>query len=116
MLGVRVVFWDLRKSFLYRLYHGGVENSRLDSLLPNLDGVSAYNLSPSTFIFFPDLLSVITKLQIILYMAVSHSFETFLGLILFLEASLQALNQVCGLIDDALRDRVVSSIFRATLV
>ncbi|XP_071917499.1 protein unc-13 homolog isoform X3 [Coffea arabica] len=63
-IGVRVVFWDLRKSFLYRLYHGGVENSRLDSLLPNLDG---------------------------------------------------ALNQVCGLIDDALRDRVVSSIFRATL-
>lgn len=63
-IGVRVVFWDLRKSFLYRLYHGGVENSRLDSLLPNLDG---------------------------------------------------ALNRVCGLIDDALRDRVVSSIFRATL-
>ncbi|XP_027084431.2 protein unc-13 homolog isoform X3 [Coffea arabica] len=63
-IGVRVVFWDLRKSFLYRLYHGGVENSRLDSLLPSLDG---------------------------------------------------ALNQVCGLIDDALRDRVVSSIFRATL-
>ncbi|KAL3499395.1 hypothetical protein ACH5RR_038488 [Cinchona calisaya] len=63
-IGVRVVFWDLRKSFLYRLYLGGVESARLDSLLSHLD---------------------------------------------------TALNRVCSMIDDALRDRVVSSIFRAAL-
>ncbi|CAI9093969.1 OLC1v1029593C1 [Oldenlandia corymbosa var. corymbosa] len=63
-IGARVVFWDLRKSFLYRLYHGGVEHSRLDSIIQHLD---------------------------------------------------TALNHVCGLIDNALRDRVVSSIFKSTL-
>lgn len=63
-IGARVVFWDLRESFLYRLYRGSVEDARLDSLLPHLDS---------------------------------------------------ALNNVCDLIDDMLRDRVVASISRASL-
>ncbi|KAA8522362.1 hypothetical protein F0562_013277 [Nyssa sinensis] len=62
--GARVVFWDLRDSFLFRLYHGSVEGARLDSILPHFDTV---------------------------------------------------LNHICGLIDDNLRDRVVSSICSASL-
>lgn len=63
-IGTKVVFLDLRESFLFRLFRGGVDGARLDSMLPHLD---------------------------------------------------TALNQVCGLIDNTLRDRVVSSIFRASL-
>ncbi|XP_076897631.1 protein unc-13 homolog isoform X1 [Bidens hawaiensis] len=64
LVGIRVVFWDLRDSFLFRLYHGSVEGARLENLLPKLDSV---------------------------------------------------LNQVCDLIEDTLRDRVVASICRAAL-
>uniref|UniRef100_A0A5B7C3J2 MHD1 domain-containing protein n=1 Tax=Davidia involucrata TaxID=16924 RepID=A0A5B7C3J2_DAVIN len=62
--GARVVFWDLRDPFLFRLYRGSVEGARLDSVLPHFDTV---------------------------------------------------LNHICGLIDDTLRDRVVSSICSASL-
>ncbi|KAM7494210.1 hypothetical protein LguiB_028819 [Lonicera macranthoides] len=62
--GARVVFWDLRESFLFHLYHGTIEGARLDSIIPHFDTV---------------------------------------------------LNHVCGTIDDALRDLVVSSICRASL-
>ncbi|KAF5800738.1 hypothetical protein HanXRQr2_Chr06g0240081 [Helianthus annuus] len=64
LVGTRVVFWDLRDSFLSRLYHGSVEGARLENFYPQIDSV---------------------------------------------------LNQVCGLIDDTLRDRVVASICRAAL-
>lgn len=37
--GLRVVFWDLRDSFLLCLYRGGVEGARLDSVLPHVDSV-----------------------------------------------------------------------------
>lgn len=43
VLGIRIVFWDLRESFLYRLYRGSVEDARLDSLLPHLDSVRYFN-------------------------------------------------------------------------
>ncbi|KAI3693593.1 hypothetical protein L1987_76540 [Smallanthus sonchifolius] len=64
LVGTRVVFWDLRDSFLFRLYHGTVEVARLENLFPHIDS---------------------------------------------------ALNQVCGLIEDTLRDMVVASICRAAL-
>ncbi|KAD5316789.1 hypothetical protein E3N88_16735 [Mikania micrantha] len=64
LVGTRVVFWDLRDSFLFCLYHGTVEGARLEGLLPKVDSV---------------------------------------------------LNQVCGLIEDTLRDMVVASICRAAL-
>ncbi|KAK1274447.1 hypothetical protein QJS04_geneDACA022258 [Acorus gramineus] len=38
-IGVRVVFVDLRDSFLFSLYRGGVENARLDSRIQELDMV-----------------------------------------------------------------------------
>ncbi|XP_044485853.1 protein unc-13 homolog isoform X2 [Mangifera indica] len=63
-IGARVVFWDLRDSFLFPLYRGNVENARLDCVLPHVD---------------------------------------------------TALDQICGLIDDSLRDLVVLSICRASL-
>lgn len=37
--GARVVFWDLRESFLFHLYHGTVEGARLDSIIPHFDTV-----------------------------------------------------------------------------
>ncbi|KAF8379445.1 hypothetical protein HHK36_028881 [Tetracentron sinense] len=37
--GPRVVFWDLRDSFLFRLYRGDVESARLESILPHVDSV-----------------------------------------------------------------------------
>ncbi|KAL2902508.1 Protein unc-13-like protein [Bienertia sinuspersici] len=39
-IGIKTVFWDLRESFLFQLYHGGVERARLDTILPNIDTVS----------------------------------------------------------------------------
>ncbi|KMT12138.1 hypothetical protein BVRB_5g100900 [Beta vulgaris subsp. vulgaris] len=62
--GTKAVFWDLRESFLFQLYCGGVERARLDTVLPNVDAV---------------------------------------------------LNQICGVVDDTVRDPVVSSIFQASL-
>ncbi|XAR70329.1 hypothetical protein NMG60_11027149 [Bertholletia excelsa] len=62
--GARVVFWDLRHLFLYRLYRGSVEGARLETILPHFDTV---------------------------------------------------LNQICGFIDDSLRDVVVLSICRASM-
>ncbi|XP_034709140.1 protein unc-13 homolog isoform X2 [Vitis riparia] len=38
-IGTKVVFWDLRDSFLFRLYRGNVEDARLDSILPHVDTV-----------------------------------------------------------------------------
>ncbi|KAJ4954056.1 hypothetical protein NE237_030888 [Protea cynaroides] len=35
--GARVVFWDLRDTFLFLLYRGNVEGARLDSVLPQVD-------------------------------------------------------------------------------
>ncbi|KAL9269899.1 unc-13-like protein [Drosera capensis] len=62
IIGVTVVFWDLRNSFIYDLYRGSVEGSRIDHVLQKVDGV---------------------------------------------------LNQICNLVDNAVRDAVVSSIFCA---
>ncbi|XP_059645069.1 protein unc-13 homolog isoform X2 [Cornus florida] len=64
LIGTRVVFWDLRDSFLLHLYHGSFDSARLDSILPHFDIV---------------------------------------------------LNNICSWIDDALRDRVVSSICSASM-
>ncbi|KAK9094661.1 hypothetical protein Scep_026130 [Stephania cephalantha] len=36
-IGARIVFWDLRDSFLFYLYRGNVENARLESSLPQID-------------------------------------------------------------------------------
>ncbi|XP_011081014.1 uncharacterized protein LOC105164132 isoform X3 [Sesamum indicum] len=63
-LGTKIVFWDMRDSFLYYLYHGGVEGNRLDDVLPQFDSV---------------------------------------------------LNNICGLVDDTIRDLVVSNIWKASL-
>lgn len=38
-IGIRIMFWDLRYSFLFSLYRGNVEGARLDSYLPQLDTV-----------------------------------------------------------------------------
>lgn len=38
-IGTRAVFWDLRDSFLFNLYRGKVENSRLETCLPHFDSV-----------------------------------------------------------------------------
>ncbi|TXG50964.1 hypothetical protein EZV62_023488 [Acer yangbiense] len=38
-IGARVVFWDLRDSFLSHLYRGSVERARLDIFLPQFDTV-----------------------------------------------------------------------------
>ncbi|KAL5748684.1 hypothetical protein ACOSP7_025728 [Xanthoceras sorbifolium] len=38
-IGARVVFWDLRDSFLSHLYRGSVESARLDIFLPQFDTV-----------------------------------------------------------------------------
>ncbi|XP_042503739.1 protein unc-13 homolog [Macadamia integrifolia] len=62
--GARVVFWDLRDTFLFLLYRGNVETARLESVLPQLD---------------------------------------------------TALDQICALIADTLRDSVVLSVCRASL-
>lgn len=63
-LGPKIVFWDMRDSFLFNLYRCGVEGNRLDGLLPQFDS---------------------------------------------------ALNNVCRLIDETIRDLVVSSIYKASL-
>ncbi|XP_043689264.1 protein unc-13 homolog isoform X2 [Telopea speciosissima] len=62
--GARVVFWDLRDTFLFLLYRGNVESARLESVLPQLD---------------------------------------------------TALDQICALIADTLRDQIVLSVCRASL-
>lgn len=63
-LGTKIVFWDMRDSFISQLYFGGVEGNRLDAVLPLFDRV---------------------------------------------------LNDVCSVIDDTIRDLVVSSIWKASL-
>nr|GEY04732.1 hypothetical protein [Tanacetum cinerariifolium] len=35
LIGTRIIFWDLRDSFLFRLYHGTVEGARLENLFPH---------------------------------------------------------------------------------
>ncbi|GER43304.1 hypothetical protein STAS_20150 [Striga asiatica] len=60
----RIVFWDMRDSFLSYLYHSSVDGNRLDSVLPEFDKV---------------------------------------------------LNNVCRLIDDSIRDPVVSSIWKEAM-
>ncbi|KAA3456483.1 DNA topoisomerase 4 subunit B [Gossypium australe] len=37
LIGTRVVFWDLRDAFLFHLYRGNVESTRLESFLPDFD-------------------------------------------------------------------------------
>lgn len=37
--GAKIVFWDMRDSFLFYLYHGGVEGNRIDGVLPEFDRV-----------------------------------------------------------------------------
>lgn len=39
-IGVRVIFWDMRDSFLFSLYRVSVEGSRMEKLVPELDEVS----------------------------------------------------------------------------
>ncbi|GKC63793.1 protein unc-13 homolog isoform X5, partial [Tanacetum coccineum] len=39
LIGTRIIFWDLRDSFLFRLYHGTVEGARLENLFPQIDSV-----------------------------------------------------------------------------
>ncbi|KAI3727581.1 hypothetical protein L6452_16197 [Arctium lappa] len=39
LVGTKIIFWDLRDSFLFRLYHGTVEGARLENLLPQIDSV-----------------------------------------------------------------------------
>ncbi|KAI3501237.1 hypothetical protein L1887_29101 [Cichorium endivia] len=39
LVGTKIIFWDCRDSFLFRLYHGTVEGSRLENLLPHIDSV-----------------------------------------------------------------------------
>lgn len=38
-LGAKAVFWDLRHAFLFCLYCGNVEGSRLDAVLTRIDTV-----------------------------------------------------------------------------
>ncbi|KAL1834842.1 hypothetical protein ACET3Z_004493 [Daucus carota] len=38
-IGARVVFWDMRDTFLFRLYRGSVGSARFDNILPNFDTV-----------------------------------------------------------------------------
>ncbi|GLT40474.1 hypothetical protein SLA2020_146110 [Shorea laevis] len=64
LIGARVVFWDLRDTFLFLLYRGSVEGARLDCFLSHIDTV---------------------------------------------------LDHICSLVDDAVRDLVVLSIFKASL-
>lgn len=37
--GAKVVFWDMRDSFLSYLYYGGVEGNRIEAVLPQFDKV-----------------------------------------------------------------------------
>nr|XP_019709284.1 protein unc-13 homolog isoform X4 [Elaeis guineensis] len=63
-IGTRVIFWDMRDSFLFSLYQGRVESARFEIFLPLLDG---------------------------------------------------ALDYICDLIIETLRDQVVSSIYQASM-
>lgn len=45
--GAKIVFWDMRDSFLSYLYYGGVEGNRLDAVLPQFDKVRL--LLPQSF-------------------------------------------------------------------
>lgn len=38
-IGTRVIFWDMRDSFLFTLYRGNVESARLEICVPQLDAV-----------------------------------------------------------------------------
>ncbi|XP_020581902.1 uncharacterized protein LOC110025575 isoform X2 [Phalaenopsis equestris] len=38
-IGTRAIFWDMRETFIYLLYRGGVKRFRLDAFLPELDGI-----------------------------------------------------------------------------
>ncbi|XP_051137356.1 protein unc-13 homolog isoform X2 [Andrographis paniculata] len=38
-LGAKIVFWDMRDSFLYHLYHDNVEGNRMEGILPEFDRV-----------------------------------------------------------------------------
>lgn len=37
--GTKIVFWDMRDSFISQLYFGGIEGNRLDAVLPLFDRV-----------------------------------------------------------------------------
>ncbi|XP_038982547.1 protein unc-13 homolog isoform X3 [Phoenix dactylifera] len=41
-IGARVIFWDMRDSFLFSLYQGSVESARFEIFIPLLDGVLDY--------------------------------------------------------------------------
>jgi len=52
-VGTKVVFWDLREQFLFRLYRGGVEKARMEAVLPNVDAVrNSTKIDRSLPIFF----------------------------------------------------------------
>ncbi|XP_078442057.1 DNA topoisomerase 4 subunit B (DUF810) [Wolffia australiana] len=38
-IGTRIIFWDLRDSFILSLYSGGIENFRLDAVIQQLDSM-----------------------------------------------------------------------------
>lgn len=38
-IGTRAIFWDMRETFIYSMYRGGIKRSHLDTFLPELDGV-----------------------------------------------------------------------------
>ncbi|EPS62384.1 hypothetical protein M569_12406, partial [Genlisea aurea] len=38
-LGARIVFWDLRDSFLLHLYHDCAERNRFENVLPRFDSI-----------------------------------------------------------------------------
>lgn len=43
--GAKIVFWDMRDSFMSYLYYGGVEGNRLDTVLPQFDKVRFFKSS-----------------------------------------------------------------------
>lgn len=60
--GTKIVFWDMRDSFISQLYFGGVEGNRLDAVLPLFDRVRFLyifldtSIAPTLLSFIPSFL------------------------------------------------------------
>lgn len=59
--GAKIVFWDMRDSFLFYLYYGGVEGNRLDGVLPQFDRVRFLGIRLPFSLFFLGFLSNVNQ-------------------------------------------------------
>lgn len=101
ILGTKIIFWDLREPFIDNLYKHSVSQARLETITDSLDLVSRINL---VYIYLSRLIfwDFPSKSPCEVYHLMYVHF--------------QVLNQLCDVIVEPLRDRIVTGLLQASLV